>query len=264
MRCMHPTLLAMLNSNQKSFFEHLLVKLFTKNRSIKYHCEESRILWFDKLTILSLSKAKSKDGTTKSRRWREDGFTLRARNDNSKTIAPSLQTGGTVMSLKEKLAKKIPELREEIKSLVKEHGQKVITQGTIEQAYGGMRGIKCMVWETSLLDPMEGIRFRGYSIPEIREKLPKAKGGEEPLPEGIFWLLLTGELPSEADVKEVTKEWQNRGKVPASTWIVSLPGWIAPVAIRSPCRNRTSRMSRQATAGRCAVTSARRRGSIVG
>jgi len=135
------------------------------------------------------------------------------------------------MPLKEKLAKKIPKLREEIKSLVKEHGQKVITQGTIEQAYGGMRGIKCMVWETSLLDPMEGIRFRGLSIPEVREKLPKAKGGEEPLPEGIFWLLLTGELPSEADVKEITKEWQNRGKVPPATWkaLDALPKKMHPM-----------------------------------
>ncbi|MCJ7498239.1 MAG: citrate (Si)-synthase, partial [candidate division Zixibacteria bacterium] len=100
------------------------------------------------------------------------------------------------MPLKEKLINKIKETQSEIKSLVKEYGSKVISEATVEQAYGGMRGIKCMVWETSLLDPMEGIRFRGYSIPEVREKLPKADGTEEPLPEGIFWLLLTGELPS--------------------------------------------------------------------
>lgn len=122
------------------------------------------------------------------------------------------------MSLKEKLTKKIPEVQNEVKSLIKEYGNKVISEATVEQAYGGMRGIKCMVWETSLLDPMEGIRFRGYSIPEVREKLPKATGGEEPLPEGIFWLLLTGELPSEKDVKEVTKEWHSRGEVPKDVW----------------------------------------------
>jgi citrate synthase len=122
------------------------------------------------------------------------------------------------MSLKEKLAEKIPEMQNGVKSLIKEQGNKVISEATVEQAYGGMRGIKCMVWETSLLDPMEGIRFRGYSIPEVREKLPKAKGGEEPLPEGILWLLLTGELPSEKNVKEVTKEWQSRGEVPREVW----------------------------------------------
>jgi len=122
------------------------------------------------------------------------------------------------MPLKEKLINKIKETQSEIKSLVKEYGSKVISEATVEQAYGGMRGIKCMVWETSLLDPMEGIRFRGYSIPEVREKLPKADGGEEPLPEGIFWLLLTGELPSKEDVKEVTKEWQRRGEVSNEIW----------------------------------------------
>jgi citrate synthase len=122
------------------------------------------------------------------------------------------------MPLKEKLVHKIKEMQNEVKTLVKEYGSKVISEATVEQAYGGMRGIKCMVWETSLLDPMEGIRFRGYSIPEVREKLPKADGGEEPLPEGIFWLLLTGELPSKEDVKEVTKEWQRRGEVSNEIW----------------------------------------------
>lgn len=66
--------------------------------------------------------------------------------------------------------------------------------------YGGMRGIKGLVCETSVLDPDEGIRFRGLSIPECQKVLPKAKGGEEPLPEGLFWLLITGDVPTEAQV----------------------------------------------------------------
>ena len=62
---------------------------------------------------------------------------------------------------------------------------------------GGMRGIKGMLWETSLLDPAEGIRFRGYTIPELQKILPAARGGgEEPLPEGLMWLLLTGDVPT--------------------------------------------------------------------
>lgn len=70
--------------------------------------------------------------------------------------------------------------------------------------YGGMRGIKGLVCETSVLDPEEGIRFRGYSIPECQKLLPKAKGGQEPLPEGLFWLLVTGDIPNEAQVKYVS------------------------------------------------------------
>lgn len=65
-----------------------------------------------------------------------------------------------------------------------------------------MRGIKGLVCETSVLDPDEGIRFRGLSIPECQKLLPKAPGGEEPLPEGLFWLLITGDVPTEAQVRK--------------------------------------------------------------
>ena len=75
--------------------------------------------------------------------------------------------------------------------------------------YGGMRGIKGLVTETSVLDPEEGIRFRGYSIPECQKLLPKAPGGEEPLPEGLFWLLCTGEVPNADQVKAVSKVWNH-------------------------------------------------------
>lgn len=78
------------------------------------------------------------------------------------------------------------------------------------QMYGGMRGIKGLVCETSVLDADEGIRFRGHSIPECQKLLPKAPGGCEPLPEGLFWLLITGDVPTEDQVKAVSKEWANR------------------------------------------------------
>jgi citrate synthase len=64
------------------------------------------------------------------------------------------------------------------------------------------------------LDPQEGIRFRGYSIPELQEKLPHAAGGGEPLPEGLFYLMLMGELPTEKDVQELSANWQRRSHVP--------------------------------------------------
>jgi citrate synthase len=117
-------------------------------------------------------------------------------------------------SLKEKFSAKLEPMREKVKTLIKEHGDAKISEVTVAQAYGGMRGVKCMVTETSALDPFEGIRFRGFNIPELREKLPKAPGGEEPLPEGIFYLLLTGELPTEEDVKEITEEWRKRSALP--------------------------------------------------
>lgn len=80
--------------------------------------------------------------------------------------------------------------------------------------YGGMRGIKGLVWEPSVLDPEEGIRFRGKSIPECQKLLPKAAGGAEPLPEGLFWLLITGDVPTDAQVRAISQEWASRSSLP--------------------------------------------------
>lgn len=80
--------------------------------------------------------------------------------------------------------------------------------------YGGMRGVKGLVWEGSVLDAEEGIRFRGLTIPEAQKALPKAPGGQEPLPEGLFWLLVTGEVPTDEQVKGLSAEWNARGELP--------------------------------------------------
>lgn len=115
--------------------------------------------------------------------------------------------------LKAKFKEKSAALNAEIKALLKEHGNTVIDTVTVSQAYGGMRDIKSMIWETSLLDAQEGIRFRGFTIPELQEKLPTGRG-KEPLPEGLFWLMLTGEIPTEEEALWVTNEWERRSKVP--------------------------------------------------
>lgn len=116
--------------------------------------------------------------------------------------------------IKERFKAKADQLGGEIKELIKEHGSKVIGEVQLSQIYQGMRGITGLVSETSLLDAQEGIRFRGYSIDELREKLPKAPGGTEPLPEGLFYLMLIGELPTEEDVQHVTSVLQRRSHVP--------------------------------------------------
>ena len=102
----------------------------------------------------------------------------------------------------------------EIKEMLKEHGNKKIGEVTLSQVYQGMRGITGLVTETSLLDAQDGIRFRGYTIPELQQKLPKAPGGDEPLPEGLFHLMLLGELPTEEDVDHITSVIQRRSHVP--------------------------------------------------
>jgi citrate synthase len=116
--------------------------------------------------------------------------------------------------LKEKLAKKIEEWRPRTQKLVKEYGDVKIGDVTIGQAIGGMRGVKCLVTDISYLDPFEGIRFRGYTIPEVLEMLPKPPGAEIPYVEGFIYLLLTGDVPSKKDVKEVEHELVKRRNVP--------------------------------------------------
>ncbi|GAB4287661.1 MAG: citrate (Si)-synthase [Ignavibacteriaceae bacterium] len=122
--------------------------------------------------------------------------------------------------IKEKLLKKIEEWRPRTTRLLKEHGDVKIGEVTISQAIGGARGVKCLVTDISYLDPFEGIRFRGFTIPETLEKLPKVPGSEMPYVEGFFYLLLTGEIPSQDDVKEIAEEFNKRQHVPEYVWNV--------------------------------------------
>ena len=116
--------------------------------------------------------------------------------------------------LKDRFKAKSEAASAEIKDLLKEHGSKKIGEVQLSQIYQGMRGMTGLVSETSLLDSQEGIRFRGFSIPELQQKLPKAKDGSEPLPEGLFYLMLIGELPGEEEAAHITSVWQRRSHVP--------------------------------------------------
>merc|ERR1712224_906600 len=126
----------------------------------------------------------------------------------------------------------VPVKRKEVAEFRKEHGNTKIGDVTVGMAYGGMRGMKGLVTETSVLDPEEGIRFRGYTIPECQELLPKAPGGEEPLPEGLFWLLVTGDIPTEEQVRNLSKEWADRAALPSHvvTMLNNLPANCHPMS----------------------------------
>jgi citrate synthase len=118
------------------------------------------------------------------------------------------------MILNEKIAAQLPEWRERVKKLVKEHGDVVVDQVTIGQVYGGMRDAKVMVTDISYVDPAEGIRFRGYSIPEVLSKLPKPEGAEMPYVGGLYYLLLVGEIPTKEQACAVEAEWARRSAIP--------------------------------------------------
>ncbi|MFN2257512.1 MAG: citrate (Si)-synthase [Desulfuromonadaceae bacterium] len=116
--------------------------------------------------------------------------------------------------LKEVLKKKIDEHRPRTVKLVKEHGDVKLGDVTIAQAIGGARGVKCLVTDISYLDPMEGIRFRGMTIPETFEALPKVPGSDYPYVEAFWYLLLTGDVPTMEQTLEVVEDWKERAQLP--------------------------------------------------
>jgi citrate synthase len=116
--------------------------------------------------------------------------------------------------LKKQVQDKIEAWRPRTARLVKEFGTVKVGEVTIEQVIGGARSIKSLVTDISYLDPNEGIRFRGFTIPEVLAKLPKVPGGEMPYVEGFFFFLLTGDIPSVEDVNEVAEEFRKRHVIP--------------------------------------------------
>jgi citrate synthase len=118
------------------------------------------------------------------------------------------------MILRDKIAAQLPEMRERVRVLVKEHGDTVVGEVTIKQVYGGMRSAKVLVTDISYVDPNEGIRFRGKTIPELMELLPKAEGSDFPLSGGLYYLLLVGEVPTLEEAQEVESAWKARSGIP--------------------------------------------------
>jgi citrate synthase len=138
-------------------------------------------------------------------------------------------------TLKEVLRKKIEAHRPRITKLVKECGDVKLGDVTIAQTIGGARGIKSLVTDISYLDPFEGIRFRGMTIPETFDALPKVPGSDQPYVEGFWYLLLTGDVPTMEQTLEVVADWKSRAQVPQYVFDVlnALPSDSHPMAMFS-------------------------------
>ncbi|HDR89106.1 MAG TPA: citrate (Si)-synthase, eukaryotic [Bacteroidetes bacterium] len=138
-------------------------------------------------------------------------------------------------SLKEKFARIALPQADKVKELAREHGDKVLGEVTIGNVLSGMKGVVSLLTVTSKLDPEEGIRFRGYSIPELHKNLPKLHPEGEPLPEGLFYLMLMGELPDKAQVDMVSRELNMRSQVPKHVFDVidAMPLTAKPMTIFS-------------------------------
>ncbi|PIP13233.1 MAG: hypothetical protein COX49_02650 [bacterium (Candidatus Stahlbacteria) CG23_combo_of_CG06-09_8_20_14_all_40_9] len=106
--------------------------------------------------------------------------------------------------LREKLRTGIPEMRAKIDGILNKHKDEVISNVTVKQIYGGMRGVLNMVCNSSYVDPIKGLYIRGIPVTELTDKLP----------EEVFYLLCTGELPDEEGLKQLQEELYLRAEVP--------------------------------------------------
>ncbi len=125
--------------------------------------------------------------------------------------------------LKNKLAEIFPQQKAEIAEFGKSHGDKVVSEVTLRQAYGGMRGVKSLVCDTSEVPPDKGLIIRGIELKEITDKLP----------EEILWLLLTGNLPTADELKDLQAELKANEDVPQYVWDVldNMPADSHPMAM---------------------------------
>jgi citrate synthase len=115
-----------------------------------------------------------------------------------------------VKLLEDKLEAQFAAQRAEIARLKREHGKHVISQVTVAQLYGGARGVTSVVCDTSEVDPYKGLIIRGRPVKELA-----GISAEE-----CFWLLLTGELPSEHE-----KNWLNSETATRRNNCISLSGF---------------------------------------
>jgi citrate synthase len=113
-------------------------------------------------------------------------------------------------TLQETLAQKIPLWREEIGKVRKDIGDKPMSEVTVNQAYGGMRGVKGMICDTSVVEPDKGLIIRGHPLLEIKHLWP----------EEILFLLLTGEMPDDEAKAALQKDYDRRAAVPEYVWDV--------------------------------------------
>lgn len=133
--------------------------------------------------------------------------------------------------IKRKFHDKALPLAKEVKEIKEKYGDTAIDQVTVNQLLTGMKGVVSLLTCTSKLDPHEGIRFRGYSIPEIQRELPRRNPQGEPLPEGLFYLMLVNELPTQEIVDDLSIDWSTRAAVPQHVFDVidALPKTSRPM-----------------------------------
>lgn len=88
---------------------------------------------------------------------------------------PSTVRFASTKTLTQAVGEVIPEKQEKLKQLKANYGDASLGDIKVSGLLGGMRGLKVMLWEGSVLDAETGITFHGKSIPDCEKVLPTAK-----------------------------------------------------------------------------------------
>lgn len=146
-----------------------------------------------------------------------------------------ISTGECTTIICERISARLPAWRERVSHLLKDHGTFTIARVTVDQIYGGIRGVPIQVSDISYVDPYEGIRIRGYTIPELLDKLPRPRKAQFPLMGGLFFLLMTDSLPTQREAELVEDQWKLRGGLPeyVKAVIDAMPLETHPMALFS-------------------------------
>ena len=139
------------------------------------------------------------------------------------------------MNIEDRIASKLPEEKERMTRLMKENGSFSVAEVTVDQIYSGIRGVPIQVSDVSYVDPGEGLRLRGYTVQQVLDQLPKADHGDFPLAGGLYYLLMTGEMPTQQEAQQVEIEWKVRSNVPDHVFksLQPMPPYTHPMTLFS-------------------------------
>lgn len=139
------------------------------------------------------------------------------------------------MILEDRIEANVTIWQERMNRLIKEHGNFEISPVTVAQICSGIRGVPIQISDISFVDPMNGIRFRDYTIPEVLNLLPIREDCIYPFTGGVYYLLMGNELPTRAKAEAMEDEWRKRADVPQYVYDVidAFPVTASPMSMFS-------------------------------
>jgi citrate synthase len=115
--------------------------------------------------------------------------------------------------LEEILKTKITEKRARIAKMLADHSQVKIGEFYLSHLFNGERELELLVSDLSFVDE-DGLQVHTMPIRQVIELLPKAEGHEYPLTGGMYYFLLTGEMPGLSEAQYIEEEWKKRMVLP--------------------------------------------------